>query len=86
MSFLQAYKFRFLTAIRLALMIGPRQIALSWDNHTLAEIFEGKASPLEAAAFLAVQNMPRLKRRKTIDKKLRQLIQSGRIRKGVLAN
>lgn len=86
MQIFDIYLFKLHTAFRLALMVGIKQLSLTWDRRTLLECYEGHASAMEAAAFLTVQNMPRLKQRRGIDRKLRVLIQNGYIRKGVLAN
>lgn len=86
MYMINAYLYQLQTAFRLVMMVGIKQLSLAWDRRTLAECQEGHASALEAAAYLTVQNMPRLRQRRGIDRKLRQLIQNGYIRKGVLAN
>lgn len=78
--------FMIATAGRLALLVGIRHVRQCWNGHTVSESFEGNATPLEAAAFLTLQNIPRLKKRRHIDRKLRKFIQRGVIRRGVLAN
>ncbi len=86
MTLIRPLAFKSRTLFRLMLLIGMRQLRMTWNGHTVSESFQGQATPLEAAAFLTLQNIPRLKNRKRVDAKLRRYIKQGAIRRGVLAN
>lgn len=86
MNFQKTFAFKFKTAIRLLVMVGIRRVRVIWNSHTIEESLQGNATPLEAAAYLTLQNLPRLKKRKRVDAKLRKYIKKGYIRRGVLAN
>lgn len=86
MNFLNLLAYKFRVLLRLTMLTGIRQIRASWSSNTVNESYQGQATPLEAAAFLTLQNIPRLKNRKLVDHRLRKHIKHGNIRRGVLAN
>ncbi len=86
MVFFESVTYKIRALIRLLILVGIHQVRMTWNGKTIIESSQGKATPLEAAAYLTLQNIPRLKNRKNIDHKLRKHIKRGDIRRGVLAN